>query len=56
MNVGKIRRLLRGAERVLGMVEGSRHGHHRHHHHHHGRRRRGGVKGEVLRQILRRIR
>ena len=52
MNIGKIRRLLHQAERVLGMVEGSRHGHHHHGH----KRRRGGVKNEVLRQILRRIR
>ncbi len=57
MNIGKIRRLLHQAERVLGLVEGTRHGHGRHHHHHgHRRRRGGGMKGEVLRQILRRIR
>lgn len=56
MNIGKIRRLLHQAERVLGMVEGSRHGHHRRHHHHGHKRRKGGVKNEVLRQILRRIR
>lgn len=58
MNIGKIRRLLRRAERVLGFVEGTRHGrrhhhHHRRHHHGHARRR---VGDEVLRQILRRIR
>ncbi len=56
VNIGKIRRLLRRAEQVLGFVEGRRHGHHhrRHHHHYgHGRRR---VGNEVLRQILRRIR
>ncbi|MDQ3965337.1 MAG: hypothetical protein M3246_02605 [Actinomycetota bacterium] len=54
MNIGKIRRLLYQAERLLGAVEGSRHGHHRHHHH--GRRRRRGIGEKVLRQILRRIR
>jgi hypothetical protein len=57
MNIGKIRRLLYQAERLLGAVEGSRHGHHHHHrHHHHGRRRRRGIGEKVLRQILRRIR
>jgi hypothetical protein len=56
VNIGKIRRLLRRAEQVLGFVEGRRHGrgHHRHHHHYgHGRRRVGDA---VLRQILRRTR
>jgi hypothetical protein len=51
MNIGKIRKVLHTAERALGMVEGSRHGH-RHHHH----KRRRGVGEGVLRQILRRIR
>jgi hypothetical protein len=55
MNIGKIRRLLHQAERVLGLVEGARHGH-RHHRHHGHRRRRSGMKGEVLRQILHRLR
>ena len=55
VNIGKIRRILRRAEQVLGFVEGRRHGRgHRHHHHYgHGRRRVGDA---VLRQILRRIR
>ena len=54
VNIGKIRRLLRRAEQVLGLVEGRRHGHHRRHHHYgHSRRR---VGDEVMRQILRRIR
>jgi hypothetical protein len=56
MNVGKIRRYLHDAERVLGLVEGKRHGHHRHHGRGHHERRRGGVGNEVLRQIFRRIR
>ena len=56
MNVGKIRSYLRNAERVLGLVEGKRHGHHRHHGHGHHGRRGGGVGNEVLRQILCRIR
>jgi hypothetical protein len=56
MNIGKIRRLLYQAERLLGAVEESRHGHHHHRHHHHGRRRRRGIGEKVLRQILRRIR
>jgi hypothetical protein len=57
VNVGKIRRYLRNAERVLGLIEGKRHGHRRYHGRggHHGRRR-GGMGGEVLRQILHRIR
>jgi hypothetical protein len=55
MNIGKIRRLLHRAERLLGAVEGSRHGHHRRRRHRHGRRRRG-IGNEVLRQLLRRIR
>jgi hypothetical protein len=53
MNVGKIRRLLHQAERLLGGVDKSRHGHR--HDHHHGRRR-GGAGNEVLKQILRRFR
>ena len=56
MNVGKIRKYLHNAERVLGMVEGKRHGHHRHHGRGHHGRRRGGMGSGVLRQILRRIR
>ena len=56
MNVGKIRSYLRNAERMLGLVEGKRHGPHRHHGHRHHGRRGGGVGNEVLRQILRRIR
>ncbi len=55
MNVGKIRRYLRNAERVLGLVEGKQHGHHRHYGRGHHGRSRGGVGNEVLRQILRRI-
>ena len=39
MNVGKLRSYLRNAERVLGLVDGKRHGHHRHH----GRGHTGGV-------------
>lgn len=54
VNIGKIRRLLRRAEQVLGFVEGKRHGRHHHRHHYGHGRRRGG--GRVLRQILRRIR
>ena len=56
MNVGKIRRSLRNAERVLGLVEGKRHGHRRYHGRGHHGRRRGGMGGEVLRQILHRMR
>ena len=56
MNVGKIRKYLRNAERVLGLVEGTRHGHHRRHGHGHHGRRRGSLGSGVLRQILRRIR
>jgi len=56
MNVGRIRRYLRNAEQVLGLVEGKRHGHSRHHGRGHHGRRRGGMSNEVLRQILRRIR
>jgi hypothetical protein len=56
VNVGKIRRYLRNAERVLGLVEGKRHGHRRYHGRGHHGRRRGGMGGEVLRQILHRIR
>ena len=56
MNVGKIRSYLRNAERMLGLVEGKRHGHHRHHGRGHHGRRGGGMGNEVLRQILRRIR
>lgn len=43
MNVGKIRKYLRNAERVLGLVEGKRHGHHRHHGRGHHGKRRGGM-------------
>ena len=56
VNIGKIRRILRRAEQVLGFVEWRGHGRHhhrRHHHYRHGRRR---VGDDVLRQILRRIR
>jgi hypothetical protein len=56
MNIGKIRRLLYQAERLLGAVEESRHGRHHHHRHHHGHHRRHGIGEKVLRQILRRIR
>ena len=56
MNVGKLRSYLRNAERVLGLLEGKRHGHHRHHGRGHHGRRGSGVGNEVLRQILRRIR
>jgi hypothetical protein len=56
MNVSKIRRYLRNAERVLGLVEGKRHGHRRCHGRGHHGRRRGGMGGEVLRQILHRMR
>jgi hypothetical protein len=55
VNIGKIRRFLRRAERMLGLVEGRRHGHHHHSHRHHRRGRRG-VGNAVLRQILRRVR
>ena len=54
MNVGMIRSYLRNAERMLGLVEGKRHGHHRHHGRGHHGRRGGGVGNEVLRQIPRR--
>ena len=56
MNVSKIRRYLRNAERVLELAEGKRHGHRSHHGRGHHGRRRGGMSNEVLRQILRRIR
>ena len=56
MNVSKIRRYLRSAERVLGLVEGKRYGHRSHHGRGHHGRRRGGMGNEVLRQILRRVR
>jgi hypothetical protein len=51
MDIRKIRKFLYQAERLLGAVEKSRHGHH---HRRHGRRR--GIGNKVLRQILRRIR
>ena len=53
MNVGKIRKYLRNAERVLGLVEGKRHGHHRHHGRGHHGKRRGDMGSGVLRQRLR---